>query len=134
MKIVTLMQVDVSSIQPYIFGANNLQQNIGASELVKLATTQWIIELLDRMKLRHNVHWDRQNDCMVYSADSVFTDTADAEIVYAGGGTALIIFLGDRALKPKRFIHDLTRRALEEARGMQLLTDAVELDLDTDIL
>ncbi|MBC8493019.1 MAG: hypothetical protein H8D43_04460, partial [Chloroflexi bacterium] len=42
----TLMLMEATGIQDYIFGSNQLAQNIGASELVTQATTDWVYERL----------------------------------------------------------------------------------------
>lgn len=36
-----MLSVEASGIQEYIFGSNQLAQNIGASELVRRATEDW---------------------------------------------------------------------------------------------
>jgi hypothetical protein len=38
----TLVAVDVSGIQDYIFRSNNLKHQLGASELVRRATSTWV--------------------------------------------------------------------------------------------
>ena len=48
----TLTVVDTTGIQEYIFGTNNLQQNVGASYLVECATWKWAVETLPT---NHNV-------------------------------------------------------------------------------
>ncbi len=58
-----LMLVEAMGIQPYLFGSNQLAQNIGASELVRQATEDWVRELAPK-----------------------------GAIVYAGGGNAMLIF------------------------------------------
>ena len=46
MSIYTLVAVDVSGIQDYVFGSNKLQHIIGASELVHRATHDWVRDAL----------------------------------------------------------------------------------------
>jgi hypothetical protein len=58
-----LMLVEATGIQPYLFGSNQLAQNIGASELVRQATEDWVREFAPH-----------------------------GAIVYAGGGNAMLIF------------------------------------------
>ena len=58
-----LMLVEATDIQPYLFGSNQLAQNIGASELVRQATEDWVCELAPKQT-----------------------------IVYAGGGNAMLVF------------------------------------------
>lgn len=40
----TALLIEASGIQEYIFGSNQLSQNIGASELVTQATTDWLFD------------------------------------------------------------------------------------------
>lgn len=59
----TLLLVEASGIQDYIFGSNQLAQNIGASELVRRATEDWVEAL-----------------------------TTPEQRVYVGGGNAMLLF------------------------------------------
>ncbi|MDX9955151.1 MAG: hypothetical protein RBT75_13690 [Anaerolineae bacterium] len=59
----TLLLVEASGIQDYIFGSNQLAQNIGASELVRRATEDWVETL-----------------------------TTPEQRVYTGGGNAMLLF------------------------------------------
>jgi hypothetical protein len=45
-----LTVIDVSEIQPYIFGSNHLRESIGASEIVARATSLWVFDVLNEMK------------------------------------------------------------------------------------
>ena len=42
----TLLLIEATGIQNYIFGSNELKQIIGASELVQQATQDWVLEEL----------------------------------------------------------------------------------------
>lgn len=86
----TLLMVEASGIQDYIFGSNKLALNIGASELVRRATEDWVEAL-----------------------------TTPAQRVYTGGGNAMLLF--ETELEAEDVARQLTRRALEEAPGLQLL-------------
>ncbi|RLC85656.1 MAG: hypothetical protein DRI37_07760, partial [Chloroflexi bacterium] len=86
----TLLLVEASGIQNYIFGSNQLAQNIGASELVRRATEDWGEEL-----------------------------TTPEQRVYTGGGNAMLRF--DTEAQADNFARKLTRKALEQAPGLQLV-------------
>jgi hypothetical protein len=86
----TLLLVEASGIQEYIFGSNQLAQNIGASELVRRATEEWV-------KKR----------------------TTRDQRVYVGGGNAMLLF--EAETEADTFARKLTRQALEEAPGLQLV-------------
>jgi len=86
----TLLMVEASGIQDYIFGSNKLALNIGASELVRRATEDWVEAL-----------------------------TTPEQRVYVGGGNAMLLF--DTESEAVAVARQLTRLALEEAPGLQLL-------------
>jgi len=88
----TLMLLEASGIQDYIFGSNELAQHIGASELVRLATEVWPEAELERY---------------------------DAEVIYKGGGNMMLLF--DDDAEAKRFAQSLSRRVLVDAPGLNLL-------------
>lgn len=54
-----LVAVDVSGIQDYVFRTNDLQHHLGASELVRQATTTWVRECLPEP---YNVDQDMRLD------------------------------------------------------------------------
>ncbi len=134
MREITLLLVETSGIQDYIFGSNNLSQNIGASELVTRATGQWVAEALDELKLTHNIRWDEKHGNLNVAEQSIAQPGIGAEVIYAGGGNALILFAGDRLAQAAAFTRILTNRALREARGLTLVTGSVQCDWDADPL
>ncbi|MCS6841057.1 MAG: hypothetical protein NZ701_09770, partial [Roseiflexus sp.] len=80
-----LTAIDTTQIQGYIFGSNRLVENVGGSELVEMATHQWVYEALPNS---NNVV-----DATTGELDNQRTiDTLDAEVVYAGGGNTVILF------------------------------------------
>lgn len=106
----TLVAVDVSGIQDYIFRTNDLKHHLGASELVRCATSAWVRALLPD---RNNFLRD---DCL---ADKRIEDGAvDAEVLYSGGGNVVILFADPQ--KARQFIQALTRRALLDAPGLNM--------------
>jgi hypothetical protein len=114
----TLVILEATGIQPYVFGSNHLAQNIGASELVYRSTTEWLLEALDDFS--SNVEGWSLADGLKFNNAQV-TDGVEVEVVYAGGGNTMLLFAGDR--QAQRFIQALTRRLLEDARGLQLIAD-----------
>lgn len=115
-----LTVIDASGIQKYIFGSNRLKEIIGASEIVNRATTEWIFKLLG-------------DDAI--NGKKIETDNTDAELIYAGGGNALIVFADiDKA---KDFTKKYTRQILTEARGLEVViahSSVFEIDASTSIL
>lgn len=121
-----LTMLDTSGIQPYIFGSNRLQENIGASEIVYRATTLWAFEAFAKANLSHNV---LNSDLLDWGPDcnrAIEQDaTLEAEVVYAGGGNTLIIFRSfDQA---KNFVQVLSRKVLEQAPGLTVVAQHVPI-------
>ena len=107
-----LTVVDTQRIQSYIFGTNQLAQNVGASFLVKKATEDWVI---DALPLSHNVNASEH----LSDEDRIENSRLQAEVVYQGGGNALILFRNPELAK--EFARKLTTRALTEALGLQIV-------------
>lgn len=108
----TLTVLDVTGIQSYIFGSNRLRENIGASQLVELATHEWVQETLSGS---HNLdttgkmlpNWRLEDD-----------DTRNAEVILRGGGNVLVLF---RTLAmAKETVGKLSRKLLEQAPGLEI--------------
>ncbi len=134
MKRITLLLIETTGIQEYIFGSNNLAQNIGASELVARATSEWVADALEELRLTHNVRWNEGKGQLDIAGRSIASSEVEAEVVYAGGGNALLLFAEGKAEKAKRFARVITMRAVEEARGMSLVIGSVEFDWENDRL
>ncbi|MBK8184409.1 MAG: hypothetical protein IPK63_16660 [Candidatus Competibacteraceae bacterium] len=58
---------DLTGIQPYIFGSNTLQENLGGSYLVKQALDKWLEIVADKM--RAELKWSGGGNAMVTTAD-----------------------------------------------------------------
>ncbi|MEH2030751.1 MAG: hypothetical protein V7K67_13935 [Nostoc sp.] len=78
----TITVVDTTGKQNYIFNTNRLRENIGASFLLSKSTKEWVEEILQT-----NLGVPKNSQ-----AEPIETSGLDAEIVYANGGNALIIF------------------------------------------
>jgi hypothetical protein len=122
----TVTILDTGGIQDFIFGSNELRENIGASELVHRATQQWAFEVLDEMLLdQHNiVNSKNPSQYQPYKPDFRIEnkDTeAAAEVLYAGGGNTVILFGGEsHADLARDFVYALSKRILHEAPGLNL--------------
>jgi len=119
-----LVVVDTTQIQPYIFGSNRLQENIGASWLVKQATGSWALQLVGALKSNVTNAQQNQLDDSLRIEDG----NLEAEVIYAGGGNVLVLF-ADKS-KAGDFIRKLSRKALCEAPGLQLLFAKQSVDWD----
>lgn len=119
-----LLLVEATGIQNYVFGSNQLQQNIGASELVQQATTDWVFLALPS---HTNVVVDSSDpDRWRLTDESLVESGLSAEVVYAGGGNAMILFADDGAAQA--CARHLTRRVLEEAPGLNLVLKRKSFD------
>jgi hypothetical protein len=114
--------VDTTGIQPYIFGSNRLRENVGASELVRLATGKWALEEVVKAAgadERHNVKDASKIEFKPDFAIEKQTHERVAEVIYAGGGNVVVLFRAEATARD--FAYNLTRRALVEAPGLSLV-------------
>ncbi len=128
----TLVLLEVTGIQDYVFKSNNLYQNIGASELVEIVTDEWLVESLVNESLQSNVTWD-EDDGLKYDSKKRLPDSElDIELVYRGGGVAMFLFVEKE--KAMDFMKRLTRKTLEEAPGLQPVAIYEPFDWEKDSL
>ncbi len=123
----TVTVIDTAGIQNYIFGSNILKQNVGASELVHCATQDRVYQELVGLGTTNVDRSGNVNDQATIESSAI-----DSELVYAGGGNAVVLFrLPDAA---RKFTRRLTRRVLQEAPGLQVVVAHTEFDWDTQAL
>jgi hypothetical protein len=104
--------LDISGIQGYIFGSNKLRDNIGASQLVEWATKQWVYDTLNQAggaKLTVNNH-------ETFNSPAIEDGAVRAELIYAGGGNAAILFADLR--QAKAWATAYSRHLLQHAPGL----------------
>ena len=107
--------VDSVSIQPYIFGSNNLKHIVGASQLVYEATHDWVHGCLVDVGKTNVDRRGEFNDQRIEEPTHGLT----SELVYAGGGNAVAIF---KAIEDaQQFTRRLTEKALMDAPGLQIV-------------
>lgn len=121
----TLAVLDTTGIQDYIFGTNQLKQNVGASYLVDCATRKWVVESLPEP---NNVKVKDLDDLNPFTDETIENGQLSAEIVYAGGGNTMIIFASN--LDAINFAQRLTRKILLNAPGLGLVLVHEEFDWD----
>lgn len=118
---VTLVLLEVSDIQRYVFGSNHLAQNIGASELVMQATTDWVHDILDVMNLlaRSNVQAKVPEGLRL--TDQTIAGWLQVEAVYAGGGNTMLLFTDET--EAQAFVQQLSSHAVRNAPNLKLVID-----------
>ncbi|NJN98269.1 MAG: hypothetical protein HC875_31375 [Anaerolineales bacterium] len=119
-----LIAIDSVGIQPYLFGSNRLRENIGASEIVARVTERWVYETVvsDALGFQHNLDGDNAVPAgYSFNQKRIKEDALDVEIIYAGGGNAVLIF-GDET-KAKLFTTQLTERVITDAPGLQIVVN-----------
>jgi hypothetical protein len=124
--VVTIL--DTTGIQSYIFNSNRLRENIGASYLISQATgdldpdtDDWVKKKLGKLGVPKN----RQQEPIKDSG-------LNAELVYAGGGNAMLLFKSMDIAKD--FTRQLSRHILEHAPELNLVAAHCEFDWDNDCL
>lgn len=126
MAIYTLTIVDTLKIQGFIFGSNRLRENLGASQLVYKTTSDWLRDALKAcVGEAHNVREDYSLDPEKFITD---TNTLEAEVVFAGGGNALLLFREHS--KAHSFVQSLSRTLLTHAPGLDIVAAHIDFDWD----
>lgn len=127
----TLTVIDTSGIQDYIFGSNNLKQNVGASACAHWATHNRVYETLNGLGKSNISNRSEFNDLQI----EVSEDGLVSELIYAGGGNTVILFrntpLFEGWTPAHEFTHRLTRTILAEMPGVELVVAHSEFDWET---
>ncbi|MCS7001242.1 MAG: hypothetical protein NZ518_00180 [Dehalococcoidia bacterium] len=119
----TLLAVDAAGIQSYIFGSNRLQENVGASFLVKQVTEDWAYAALDALRpgraldTKHLPN-EAPKDWITRQPRIEDDEKVCAEVLYAGGGKFVALFRNSDLAK--RFGTALSTIVLAHAPGLQL--------------
>lgn len=112
----TLTLLDTVDVQGYIFGSNRLRENLGASQLVYALTEEWLRESLQQVVGgSHNLKGDATiNGSRILTPENAL----QAEVVFAGGGNALLLFRDhDAALA---LVRRLSEKLIADAPGLEL--------------
>lgn len=121
----TLVAVDTTGIQSYIFGSNRLRENVGASHLVHQATRGWVLSEPDAfLPVPHNIHNSR-----IDLTRHIENGELAAEVLYAGGGNLVILFRQNPAAVA--FAGKLSQRLMGAAPGLDAVAVQVPMNWDT---
>lgn len=125
----TLLLIEATGVQDYIFGCNELKQIIGASELVQQATHDWVLEGLPDPK-NAKPALGKPDDWQI--DPPTLTGTWAAQVIYAGGGNAVVLFAD--AGEAQTFARKLSRKVLEHAPGLRIIITQQGFNPQQDVL
>src|SRR5687768_15920046 len=109
----TLVLLDTTGTQGYIYASNRLQEIIGASQLVQEATQDWVYEQVQEAAGgAHNIA-DLKTGRLKPGPGLEAGSGWRAEVIYAGGGNTAILFQGEELAR--KFTQALTRKVIKEA-------------------
>ncbi|GFE68265.1 hypothetical protein [Chroococcus sp. FPU101] len=117
----TVTIIDTTGIQSYIFGSNRLRENIGASHILLQVTGDWLEETLKDLGVPRN-----------QQQEPIENSQLPAELVYAGGGNAMVIFRTKSIAV--EFTKKLSKKVLIDAPGINLVVAHTEFEWDTEFL
>ncbi|GAB1537931.1 hypothetical protein NUACC21_05860 [Scytonema sp. NUACC21] len=124
MNKLTITVVDTTGIQEYVFSSNRLSENIGASYLVSQATKEWVEEALQDLEkelkhkeeVKYKVHIP---NCKSLHEVHIGNEDVAAEIIYTGGGNAVLLFASFQYAE--RLTQILSKRVLNDAPGLNIV-------------
>jgi len=115
----TVTVIDTVGIQDYIFGSNNLKQNVGASGLVNFVTHEMVHEELKKIGKTNIEKTNLDLNSRTLNSKTIEKDDLDSELVYSGGGNTVILFKNPNIAK--EFTRGYTKKVLLKAPGLQLI-------------
>ncbi len=118
---------DITGIQDYIFASNYLKENIGASYIVGKMVEKHFVDVL-----KGSVEKDKEvKTCWVKEKNKIFifdVNKIQAEVVYIGGGNALVIY------RDWILYNEVNRKfaetVLEQSASLTMVTEAIPFKLD----
>ena len=105
----TLSLYDVRGIQEFIFSSSKLKENIGASILVAKVLSKRLKEAVEKLG-QVIVDWEKADEFKILKDENI-----NAEIVYAGGGNAMVAYRNRDIAK--EVTKALSKIILEETGG-----------------
>ncbi len=124
-----LVLLETSGNQNFIFSTNRLRENVGASQLTYQAGTQWVIDAVAKynqnlQNLQKPIDSQFLRELLLgeqgasYNPPIQNNSNQEVEIVTAASGKAVLITKNEEIAKD--IISNVTRRALEEAPGLNI--------------
>lgn len=115
----TVTAIDTVGIQGYIFGSNNLKQNVGASGLVHFVTHELVYDELIKIGNSNIERIDAELKYKIEYTKIIERDGLNSELIYSGGGNTVILFKNKDLAK--EFTKSYTKKVLLKAPGLQLI-------------
>ncbi|MCU0288506.1 MAG: hypothetical protein MUF15_19190, partial [Acidobacteria bacterium] len=113
---------DVTGIQDYIFSSVKLKENIGASVAVQNVLDNFLTNVIKSEYPNCAVNWKDYRELKIKDQD------LDAEVIYIGGGNAMVIFKNEDLYKEVN--RKLSIKILEETGGnITVASSFIESDL-----
>ncbi len=127
--IVTSVLLDATGIQQYVFGSNDLKENLGASYLVENIFEDTLKNLLEKLRIKNvslDEWWKNPQSVNIGRPDR---PEIEMEIGYIGGGNALLLFKErNRAIA---FTREWTKQLLIESPGLRTAI-SIDDNFETD--
>jgi hypothetical protein len=114
---------DITGIQNYVYGSNKLKDNIGASNLVEKCFDCFFVNSIKKFYKEENfrTNWDQDTEWK-YEDDQNLV----GEIVYIGGGNALVVF--ENVEVWKKVNYEFSKMLMIQAPGLKCVTEYEELE------
>ncbi len=113
---------DVTGIQNYVYGSNKLKDNIGASNLVEKCFDCFFVNSIKKFYKEENfrTNWTQDTEWK-YEDDQNLV----GEIVYIGGGNALVVFENTEIWE--RVNYEFSKTLMIQVPGLKCVTEYEEL-------
>ncbi|AKB19474.1 hypothetical protein [Methanosarcina sp. WWM596] len=128
----TVTAIDTVGIQGYIFGSNNLKQNVGASGLVHFVTHELVYDELIKIGNSNIERIDTELKYKIEHSKIIERDCLNSELIYSGGGNTVILFKNQELAK--EFTKSYTKKVLLNAPGLQLIVAHSNFEWDKNDL
>lgn len=108
---------DTTEIQKYIYSSNKLKDNIGASLLVEESFSKYLVNSIKKVLGAESckVNWMDNTELEILEKKHL-----DAEVIYIGGGNALILYRNDNVYKKVNY--EFSKTLLEKAPELKFVT------------
>ncbi|MEI3611536.1 DUF6602 domain-containing protein [Pseudogracilibacillus sp. SO30301A] len=122
---------DITGIQDYIFASNRMKENMGGSYIVGKMVEEYFVEVLKKCAEKYKVETEWKSNNNTANDVRIFADkNLQAEIIYIGGGNALVIYRDWELYTQANRAFAL--KVLQESASLTLATEAIPFTLETN--